>query len=1014
MAGRPPRNNRNARDANQNNNPPPPPPPRVNLSQEDMMAIATIVAATLQGFVNPLANAIQPPQEPQPRGIKYHYESLRRNRVPTFDGNPDPEVSHNWLKNVETQLHLLEIPEELKVEVVTPFLEDRARKWWETVSLPLAEVEDITWPIFKREFLKQYYPAEFRLQKLNEFENFRQSPDMTVMEYTSKFNDLGTYVPTIMSDETLKMHRFKKGLHSRIQSALAVYKPSSFADLMGAAMSAETDIKRREEENKNKRPLNNQSTQNNLKFKKPNYSGGSFKGSSGRTGNTEGKCHRIKYCPDNKDKGSGPNKQHENKTNARVYAITQEEADNSNEVVASTILLNKMPAYALFDCGTTHSFVSRRYAKKLKLEHDILSEPLRVATPASKIIETHKVYRNCKICIGKQIFEVELIQFNMVEFDIILGMDWLAKNHAIVDCQKKEIRLQTPANREVVYQGKSKERKSLLSASQAWKAIKGGEEIYLAVINEAKEEEVPKLEDIPIVQEFPDVFPEELPGEIPNREFVVVFIDDILVYSPSEEEHSEHLRLTLQTLREKELYAKFKKCEFWLKSVAFLGHIISKQGVSVDPKKVEAIKGWPQPKTVTEIRSFLGLAGYYRKFVEGFSSIAIPLTKLTQKNSKFIWNEACEKSFETLKTKLSSTPVLILPEDGKNFTIYSDASKGGLGCVLMQEGQNYPTHDLELAAVVSALKIWRHYLYGVKCEVFTDHQSLKYIFTQKELNMSYHPGKANKVADALSRRNPGKVSLSSLSVQPGLQETIKLKQSQDTNIFKIKEKIQEGKIPEFQIDKDGILWMKGRLYVPDLDGVREEDEVGEKAITGPELIQITVDKVAIIKERLKAAQVRQKSWADLKRRPLELEIGEKAYVKVSPMKGVVRFSKSGKLNPRYVGPFEILDKVGTLAYRLALPPEMSRIHNVFHISQLRKYVPDPNHVLKVTPLMIEGNLNEELKYEEVPIRIVDTKDQVLRHRTIPYVKVQWSNHTEREATWELEEKMRSQYPHLFE
>ncbi|XP_075515849.1 uncharacterized protein LOC142550657 [Primulina tabacum] len=161
----------------------------------------------------------------------------------------------------------------------------------------------------------------------------------------------------------------------------------------------------------------------------------------------------------------------------------------------------------------------------------------------------------------------------------------------------------------------------------------------------------------------------------------------------------------------------------------------------------------------------------------------------------------------------------------------------------------------------------------------------------------------------------------------------------------------------------------------------------------------------MIKERLKAAQDRQKSWTDLKRRPLELEIGEKAHVKVSPMKGAVRFSKSRKLNPRYVGPFEILEKVGTLAYRLALPPDMSRIHNVFHISQLRKYVPDLSHVLKVTPLMIEGKLNEELKYEELPIQIVDTKEQVLRHRTIPYVKVQWSNHTEREATWELEEKM---------
>ncbi|XP_073152751.1 uncharacterized protein [Henckelia pumila] len=124
--------------------------------------------------------------------------------------------------------------------------------------------------------------------------------------------------------------------------------------------------------------------------------------------------------------------------------------------------------------------------------------------------------------------------------------------------------------------------------------------------------------------------------------------------------------------------------------------------------------------------------------------------------------------------------------------------------------------------------------------------------------------------------------------------------------------------------------------------------------------------------------------------------------------------KTGKLNSRYVGPFEILDKVGTLAYRLALPPYMSRIHNVFHVSQLKKYISDPSHVLKIEPLVIEGNLNEELKYEEVPIRILDTKDQVLRRRTISYVKVQWSNHFEREATWKLEEKIRKQYPYLFE
>ncbi|XP_073120545.1 uncharacterized protein [Henckelia pumila] len=152
----------------------------------------------------------------------------------------------------------------------------------------------------------------------------------------------------------------------------------------------------------------------------------------------------------------------------------------------------------------------------------------------------------------------------------------------------------------------------------------------------------------------------------------------------------------------------------------------------------------------------------------------------------------------------------------------------------------------------------------------------------------------------------------------------------------------------------------------------------------------------------------------MKIRPLEFKIGEKAYVKVSPMKGVVRFIKVGKLNPRYVEPFKILEKVGTLAYGLALPPSMSGIHDVFHVSQLRKYISDSNHVLNVEPLLIDGNLTEKLKYEEVPIRIVDTMDQVLRQRTIPYVKVQWLNHTEKEATWELKENIQIKYPYLFE
>jgi len=211
--------------------------------------------------------------------------------------------------------------------------------------------------------------------------------------------------------------------------------------------------------------------------------------------------------------------------------------------------------------------------------------------------------------------------------------------------------------------------------------------------------------------------------------------------------------------------------------------VISKDGVAVDPVKVESVTEWQQLTTPIEVRSFLGLAGYYRKFIEGFSKLALPLTKLTGKNEKFVWNEKCEQSFQELKRRLTTAPVLILPDPKRPFEVYCDARGQGLGCVLMQERRvvaygsrqlhphevNYPTHDLELAAVVFALKIWRHYLYGTRFEVFSDHKSLKYLFDQKELNMrqrrwmeflkdydfglSYHPGKANLVADALSRKS---------------------------------------------------------------------------------------------------------------------------------------------------------------------------------------------------------------------------------------------------------------------
>nr|XP_034908287.1 uncharacterized protein LOC118044188 [Populus alba] len=449
-------------------------------------------------------------------------------------------------------------------------------------------------------------------------------------------------------------------------------------------------------------------------------------------------------------------------------------------------------------------------------------------------------------------------KYKATDSPIILGMNWLSKYKALIDCYAKTITFQTPKGEKKTFDG---ERVLKLNA------LISGCMGYLAYILNS-DDEGPRLKDIPVVKDFPDVFPEELLGLPPEREvevsidtfpgvppiaqqpyrmapaelnelktqlqellkeadvaktafrtryghyeflvlpfgltnapalfmdlmnrvfqpyldkFVVIFIDDILVYSNSFEEHEEQLRRTLQALRDHQLYAKLSKCEFWLKRVMFLGHVISAEGVFVDPQKVEAVLKWERPTSVTEIRSFLGLAGYYRRFIEGFSLIATPLTQLTRKDKKWVWSEECEASFQELKRRLTTTPVLTLPSGTEGFVVYSDASGKGLGCVLMQHGKviayasrqlkthevNYPVHDLELAVVVFALRIWRHYLYGSRTQIFTDHKSLKYLMSQKELNMrqrrwielikdydctiEYHPGKLGTRLDMSTAFHP--------------------------------------------------------------------------------------------------------------------------------------------------------------------------------------------------------------------------------------------------------------------
>jgi hypothetical protein len=355
--------------------------------------------------------------------------------------------------------------------------------------------------------------------------------------------------------------------------------------------------------------------------------------------------------------------------------------------------------------------------------------------------------------------------------------------------------------------------------------------------------------------------------------FDVVFIDDILVYSNSTEDHEEHLWVVLQWLWDHQLYAKFSKCEFWISEVPFLGHVISSEGITVDPSKVRDVLDWEPPKSVHEVWSFLGLAGYYRRFIPNFSKISKPIIELLKNGTKYVWSKECDEAFQTLKKLLTTSPVLAQPDIVKPFNVYYDASGTGLGCVLMQEGrvisyssrqlrcheEHYSTHDLELAAVVMALRTWQYYLLGNVVHIYTDNKSLKYIFTQPDLNMRqrrwlelikdyelevhYHSGKANVVADALSHKghcnylpvvhSTGEesstqvlldLSLFNITLTPILRGEIIAAQKNDAGMAHIKRRIQEGdpKVACFRKDAEGTFWFRDRLVVPIKEALKKK------------------------------------------------------------------------------------------------------------------------------------------------------------------------------------------------
>nr|GEX95435.1 hypothetical protein [Tanacetum cinerariifolium] len=419
-------------------------------------------------------------------------------------------------------------------------------------------------------------------------------------------------------------------------------------------------------------------------------------------------------------------------------------------------------------------------------------------------------------------------------------------------------------------------------------------------------------------------------------------------------EHKVHFRLVLELLKKEKLYAKFFKCEFWLQEVHFLGHVVNQNGIHVDPSKIEAI--------------------------------AKPLTSLTRKNKKYEWGVEQEEAFQ----------ILSLPDGVEDFVVYRDASNQELCCVLMQRGKvvayasrqlkihekNYTTHDLELGAVVFAFKTWRHYLYGTKSVIYTDHKSLQHIIDQKELNM-----RQRRWIELFSDYD-----CEIATIQYGVRGMILATQSE---AFKQKNVLAErlhGLDQQMERKEDESLYFIDRIWVPLLGGVR----------------MIIMDEAHKTSKCLTCSKVKAEHQrpSGLLQQP---EIPEWKWYKIT-MDFITKLpkTKSGHDTIR-VGPFEILERISHVAYRLRFLEELSSVHDTFHVPNLKKCLADANlHV----PLD-EIKIDKTLCFVEEPVEIMDREVRTLKRSKISLVKFHCNSKRGLEFTWEREDHMKSKYPQLF-
>nr|GEV34578.1 putative reverse transcriptase domain-containing protein [Tanacetum cinerariifolium] len=827
-----------------------------------------------------------------------------------------------WLKKMESVFHISIFIIDNQVKFTTCTLLGAALTWWNghVRTLGHEAAYAMTWGTLKKKMTNKYYPKS-EIKKLEiELWNLRVKGN-DVAAYTQRFQELALMCSKFLADETEKVDKYISGLpdniHRNVMSArpktldetielsndlmdqkLRTYKKRAYTAGPGEKKVYTGDLPLCTKCNyhhtgqcalkygKCKRyghtTTDCWANTNNNNNNKNQKAGACYE--SGNTGHIKRNCPRLNNCRNGVAQG-------------RAYVLGGRDDSPDSNIITGTFLLNNRYVKILFDTGADRSFVSTTFSSLIDITPTTLENHYDVELADGKIIGVNTIVRGCTLNFTNHPFNIDLMPVPLGSFDVIIGMDWLTKYHGVIICDEK-----------IEAKDKSKGK---------------------------------RIKDVPIVKDFPKVFPEDLPGIPPARQvefqinlnrYPLLRIDDLFDQLQGSSVYSKiDLRSGYHQLRVRE--KDISKTAFRRP----MGIMNSNKGIHVDPAKIESIKDWASPKSPTEICQFLRLAGYYRRFIEGFSKI-----------------------------KLCSAPILALPKGSENFIVYCDASHKGLGAMLIQNEKviayasqqlkihvkNYTTHDLELEAVMFALKMWRHYLYGTRCIVFTDHKSLQHILDQKELDMRqrlwlellsdydcdilYHPGKANIAADALSRKErsrPLRVralvitmdvggmlrkDLPKEKLEPRADGTLCLNNRSWVPCFgdlrtlimreshKSKYSIRPGSDKMYQDLKQLYWWpnMKENIatYVSKCltcSKVKEEHqkpfEVGDAQLTGLEIIHETIEKIIQIKSRIQAARDRQKSYADLKLIPLdELRMDDKLHFVEEPVEIIDREIKQLK------------------------------------------------------------------------------------------------------------------------